>query len=197
LRWHCQHRLALQAGNRQVDALVDGRTAMVNRSEQVDGSIRFDDERGMASIRQLRPGVLLIRYTGHLKVDFFEPLIVEMKREIDRARREKRQVVVIADAWDLQGVDTAYREKWVQWLKEHRPHVAAILGLLYSRQAVMAANIMSMLLGRGLIRIYADPRDFEEAVELAVPGLGWRWNNELEVMPEREGGDPAAPVPGP
>jgi hypothetical protein len=169
---------------------------MVNRLAQTDGSIQFHDERGFASIRQLRPGVLLIRYVGHLKVDFFDPLIVEMKQEIERARRDKRQVVVIADGWELKGVDTAYRERWVQWIKEHRSHVACILGLLHSRQAVMAANIMSMLIGRGLIKTYADPKDFEEAVEQAVPGLDWHWNSGLGSMSEREGDAPAAPVAG-
>lgn len=151
---------------------------MVNRSVQPDGTIRFEDERGVAYLRLLRPGVLLLTYSGHIKVDFFEALVIEYKLEFERARRDKRQLVIIADGWELKGMDTAYREKWVQWIKDHRSHVATILALLHSRQVVMAANIMSMLIGRGLIRTYADPKDFEEAIELAVPGLGWRWKSD-------------------
>lgn len=163
---------------------------MVNRSVQPDGTLRFEDERGVAFLRLLKPGVPLLTYAGHIKVDFFEALVVEYRQEFERARRDKRQLVILADGWELKGMDTAYRERWVQWIKEHRSHVATILALLHSRQVVMAANIMSMLIGRGLIRTYADPKDFEEAIEQAVPGLGWRWKNDLESTAGREGGTP-------
>jgi hypothetical protein len=134
---------------------------MVNRSVLSDGTMRFEDERGVAFLRMLKPGVPLLTYSGHIKVDFYEALVIEYRQELERARRDRRQLVILADGWELKGMDTAYRERWVQWIKEHRAHVATILALLHSRQVVMAANIMSMLIGRGLIRTYADPRDFE------------------------------------
>ncbi|HEX2568459.1 MAG TPA: hypothetical protein VH877_02795 [Polyangia bacterium] len=163
---------------------------MVNRSVQPDGTIRFEDERGVAFLRMLRPGVPLLTYTGHIKADFYDALVVEYKQELERARRDKRQLVILADGWELKGMDTAYRERWVQWIKENRAYVATILALLHSRQVVMAANIMSMLIGRGLIRTYADPKDFEEAIELAVPGLGWHWKHVLGSPSGTEGGAP-------
>lgn len=163
---------------------------MVNRSVQSDGALRFEDERGIAVLRMLKPGVPLLTYSGHIKVDFFEALVIEYNHELERARRDRRQLVVLADGWELKGMDTAYRERWVQWIKEHRAHVATIQALLHSRQVVMAANIMSMLIGRGLIRTYADPKDFEEAIEQAVPGLGWRWKNDLGSTAGREDNTP-------
>jgi hypothetical protein len=163
---------------------------MVNRSVLSDGTMRFEDERGVAFLRMLKPGVPLLTYSGHIKVDFYEALVIEYRQELERARRDRRQLVILADGWELKGMDTAYRERWVQWIKEHRAHVATILALLHSRQVVMAANIMSMLIGRGLIRTYADPRDFEEAIEQAVPGLGWRWKNDHGSTSGRDGGAP-------
>jgi hypothetical protein len=147
---------------------------MPTRSIQNDGSTRFEDGKGKATLQRLRPGVVLLTYAGHLKADFFEPLRQEIDHELQLAQTQKKPLILIADCWDLQGVDTTFRELWVDWIKGHRDQVSHIVGLLQSKLVVMAANIMSLFIGDGLIKTYSDPREFEIAIARCAPDVGWR-----------------------
>ena len=75
---------------------------MPTRYLQADGSIRFEDEQGKATLLRARSGVVLITYSGYLKTDFFAPLIQEMDNELQLAGIQKKLLVVIADCWDLK-----------------------------------------------------------------------------------------------
>ncbi|HEX2572784.1 MAG TPA: hypothetical protein VH877_24755 [Polyangia bacterium] len=146
---------------------------MPTRNLQADGSIRFEDEQGKAVLLRVRPGVVLLTYTGHLKADFFTPLRLEMEYEIELAHMQKKALVMIADCWELKGVETGFRELWMHWLESHRGEVGNVLGLIQSRLVAMATSIMSIFLGGGLIKMYSDPAEFDKAVERFAPGLGW------------------------
>ena len=147
---------------------------MPTKYVQTDGSIRFEDGKGNATLLRLRPGIVLLTYAGHLKSDFFEPLRQEMDHELKLARMQKKPLLLIADCWDLKGVDTGFRELWAEWLKGHRDEISHVIGLLQSKLVVMASNIMSLFLGGGLIKTYSDPREFEMAIARDAPEVGWR-----------------------
>ncbi|HEX2570942.1 MAG TPA: hypothetical protein VH877_15390 [Polyangia bacterium] len=147
---------------------------MPTRHTQNDGSTRFEGDKGKATLQRLRPGTVLLTYAGHLKADFFEPLRQEMDHELQLAQMQKKPLVLIADCWDLQGVDTTFRELWVDWIKGHREQVSHVVGLLRSKLVVMAANIMSLFIGGSLIKTYSDPREFEMAIARYAPDVGWR-----------------------
>ena len=146
---------------------------MPTRNLQADGSIRFEDEQGKAVILRVRPSIVLITYIGQLKANFFDPLRLEMEHELELAQMQKKRLVIIADCWELKGVETGFRELWMQWIQGHRDHIGGVIGLLQSRLVAMATSIMSIFLGGGLIKTYSDPTEFDRAIERFVPGLGW------------------------
>ena len=146
---------------------------MQMRCVQSDGSIRVEDERGKATLLRLRPGVVLLTYTGHVRVEFFEPLRLGMEREFGLAQGPKKPLVIIVDCWELNGIDTKFRERLEFWLKCHRGEIDSVISLVKSKLVVMASNIMSLFLGGGLMISYSEPKEFEMAIERRVPGLGW------------------------
>ncbi|HEX2572782.1 MAG TPA: hypothetical protein VH877_24745 [Polyangia bacterium] len=146
---------------------------MQSRCVQSDGSVKVEDERGRATLLRLRPGVVLLTYTGHVRLEFFEPLRQGMEREFGLAQVPKKPLVIIVDCWELQGIDTKFRERLEFWLKCHRGEIASVISLVKSKLVVMASNIMSLFLGGGLMISYSEPREFEMAIERCVPGLGW------------------------
>lgn len=146
---------------------------MPTRHLQADGSIRFEDEQGKATLVRVRSGVVLMTCSGYLKKDFFAPLSQYMSNELQLAGIHKKLLVVIADCWDLKGIDSHFRELWVGWFQSNGDRIATVIGLLRSKLMVMAVNIMQVFLGAGLIRAYTDLAAFESAVEDHVPGLGW------------------------
>jgi hypothetical protein len=140
---------------------------------QSDGTFSFEDARGKMTLQRLRPGLVLLVSTGHLGAGFCEPLRREMDREFHLAQQQEKPLVFIADCWDLAGIDTKFRE-WVEfWLKCHRNDICSIVALLRSRLVVMAANLVNLFLGGGLMRLHSDPKEFVLSIERCVPGLKW------------------------
>jgi hypothetical protein len=152
---------------------MEGTKTSPTREDLDDGTTRFCDAHGWAGIRRLAPGVLLIIYSGRLHGGFYLPLIAEADRALGEMLAADRKLSLVADCWELRAVDTAFREQWLDWLKHNTAHVDVVLGLINSKLIVMAANIMSMLLGNGMIRTYSDIGGFEAAVERQFPGLHW------------------------
>jgi hypothetical protein len=147
---------------------------MLNCERRADGSIVWSSDRGRASIERLRPGVVLITYAGNLGPSFYPPLIIETDKELAAATSGGGKLTIVADCWDLQKAETEFRELWSDWLQRNRGGMEAIVAVLRSKLVVMAANVMSMVLGGGIIKTYSDVEKFEAAVQELVPGLQWK-----------------------
>jgi hypothetical protein len=140
---------------------------------QLPDGLRFSDERGSASVRRLQPGVLLFHYVGHLRQIFYDPLIEETEAELER-QKGQRKLVILADCYDLQSVETAFRERWSDWLKRHEDNVQIVFGLIKSKLIDMAVSIMTLVSRNHQIRTFSSIPAFEAAIAREVPSLRWK-----------------------
>jgi hypothetical protein len=131
-----------------------------------DGTVLAHNERGTARMSALRPGVLLNVCSGYYTLEFYAPMVAVAQREVER----NGALVMFVDGWELSGIDTAYREAWTAWFKQHKEHFRMQL-LVRTRIMEMAASLANLFTGLNVITTYSKIAEWERACAADVPGF--------------------------
>lgn len=129
-----------------------------------DGSVLVEDARGSARLSRLRPGVLLFVCTGFLPTSFYAPMVAVAQREMDRGG----PVVVFVDGWNLQAVDTGFREAWTAWFKVYKQHFRMQL-LVRTKLMEMAASLANLFTGLSVVKTHSTFASWEQACRKDYP----------------------------
>lgn len=131
-----------------------------------DGTVLAHNERGTARMSPLKPGVLLYVCSGYFQHEFYAPMVAVAQREVDRSSG----LIMFVDGWELSGIDTAYRESWTAWFKQHKAHFRMQL-LVRTRIMEMAASLANLFTGINVITTYSKVPEWERACAADVPGF--------------------------
>ena len=123
-----------------------------------DGTVLVRDARGSAHLTRLAPGVLSYVCTGFLSTSFYEPMVALAQREADRGG----PVVMFVDGWELQAVDTGFREAWTIWFRRHKHHFQMRL-LVRSKLMEMAASLANLFTGLNVVKTFSTYEAWERA----------------------------------
>jgi len=123
-----------------------------------DGTILVQDARGSARLTRLAPGVLSYVCTGFLSTSFYEPVVALAQREADRGG----PVVMFVDGWELQAVDTGFREAWTIWFRRNKQLFQMRL-LVRTKLMVMAASLANLFTGLNVVKTYSSYESWEQA----------------------------------
>jgi hypothetical protein len=123
-----------------------------------DGTILVQDARGSARLICVAPGVLSYVCKGFLSTRFYEPMVAVAQRETDRGG----PVVMFVDGWELQAVDTGFREAWTIWFRRHRQLFQMRL-LVRSKLVEMAASLANLFAGSSVVETFSSYDDWERA----------------------------------
>ncbi|MEY4548905.1 MAG: hypothetical protein RL685_5100 [Pseudomonadota bacterium] len=129
-----------------------------------DGSVLVEDGRGSARLTRLRPGVLQFVCTGFLSTSFYVPMVAVAQREMDRGG----PVVVFVDGWELQAVETGFREAWTAWFKLNKQHFRMQL-LVRTKLMEMAASLANLFTGLSVVKTHSTYAAWEQACRKDLP----------------------------
>ncbi len=132
----------------------------------LDGTVIVEGARGSAKLRRLQPGALLYTCTGTLSREFYQPMVVVAKHEVEL----HGSLVMIVDGWELSSVDTGFREAWTEWFKAHKQKFRMTL-LVRTKLMEMAASLANLFTGISVITTYSSIHSWERAVATDVPGF--------------------------
>lgn len=131
-----------------------------------DGTVLAYGERGTARMTRLKPGVLLYVCSGYFPHEFYPPMVAVAQDEVDR----HGSLTMLVDGWQLSGIDTAYREAWTTWFRQHKAHFRMTL-LVRSRLMEMAASLANLFTGINVITTYSNVAEWERACAADMPGF--------------------------
>lgn len=107
----------------------------------------------------MAPGVLHVRFAGHLQAEHVHPMIAGGDLAIAQGFRP----LVAIDAHDVHAYETEVRKMWQRWLFEHRERVFANWVLFRSPLIKMAVTLINPVVG-GIIRPFASAQEFDIAL---------------------------------
>ena len=135
-----------------------GEKEAVRSKVLADGTLELQDSRGSAQLFRLAPGVLLYVCSGQLAQSFHPQMVALAQREVEQTGA----LVMFVDGWDLRSVDTAFREAWTEWFKDHRQHFRMRL-LVRSKLMDMAASLANLFTGVTVIKTFSNVEAWERA----------------------------------
>jgi hypothetical protein len=131
-----------------------------------DGTVLVEGLRGAARLNRLAVGVVLYDCQGMLPASFYPPMVAVAEREVASAGR----LAMFVDGWDLQSIDTGFREQWTQWFKQHKEHFHMRL-LVRTKLMDMAASLANLFTGINVIKTYSSIAAWEQACQSDLPSF--------------------------
>lgn len=141
--------------------------SVTQRSTLADGTKCFRVSKFTQLLTPLGPGVVLVTGIGY-NSGASAPLVTA---ELTSAIPAQGKLTSFVNLSLQTGQGGAAREWWIEWGKEHRPHVEAVHILVRSRMMDMAISVIRMFVGGGLIHSHAEPEPFEAAIRERVPSF--------------------------
>lgn len=120
-------------------------------------------ETGHAELREPYPIVFVTRYFGAAPALCFAPFAARMNVRLDAGLR----VSLSIDATALAVFESEFRQRWTEWMREHK-HMLDDVNLLFSsRLVMMGAALVNATIGPK-IKSFAEPERFEAAIAGAI-----------------------------
>jgi len=85
-------------------------------------------------------------------------MVALAQREADRGG----PVVMFVDGWELQAVDTGFREAWTIWFRRNKQLFQMRL-LVRTKLMVMAASLANLFTGLNVVKTYSTYESWEQA----------------------------------
>ncbi len=120
-------------------------------------------ETGYAELREPFPSVFVARYFGSAPALVYAPFATRL----DTRLAEGRRVSLSIDATALALFESEFRQRWTEWMREHRNQLDEVNLLFSSRLVMMGAALVNATIGPK-IRSFAEPERFEAAIEAAI-----------------------------
>jgi hypothetical protein len=140
-----------------------------------DGAVRLSNERCTFVYRRLRPGVVLLTISGHDKGEFGTAPMDELREELSRYA----PVELFIEMTDTSGATVPVQESWTEWFSAHRSALKNVSILAHSKYMHFTAEVVKFFSRTGeLIRVYLDPKPFEDALARAAPDFFMRMKRE-------------------
>lgn len=134
---------------------------MFERETLPDGATVLRSERCSFTFTRVRPGVLLVRIVGNDRGEFGDAPFERVQAELDRFRA----LALFIDAEGVEGVVSAVREAWTEWLRTHQAELTQVHILGGSRFVTTTMLISKELSRTGeLIRVHAAREGFAGAL---------------------------------
>ena len=133
---------------------------------RADGTLVLESQRGAVRLSRLAPSFLMFICRGTLSVKFHPDMIAFTQREMDAGER----LGVFVDGWDLNSVDTDFREAWTEWFRRHRQRFGMRL-LVRTQLMEMAASISNLLTGREVVKTYSSVAAWEADCVAELPAF--------------------------
>jgi hypothetical protein len=132
----------------------------------LDGNtVRYADPRASFTVVRLRPGLVLMFGDGHDTGQFGDAPLADFDAEIARFA----PIELFCDASELFNASQVVFERWASWMQSRRSNLKAINVLTASKFVHLTISIAKVISGTGeLMRLYTDPRSFEEAIAREV-----------------------------
>jgi hypothetical protein len=136
--------------------------AVVRRAEG-DGTIRLEGGRCRFEYRRERPGLVLVRISGHDDGALGAAPLDELRDDL--RGRDRRRPRLFVDARDTRGVAAQARDLWSAWFEAHRAELEAVHVLAASPLVSLNVGLGRQLSRTGsLMRLHSSPEDFEAAL---------------------------------
>ena len=132
-----------------------------------DGAVRLSSERCRFTYRRLRPGVVSLLIEGQDRGEFGTAPMDELREDLSRYA----PVELFIEMDDATGAIVPVQEAWTGWFSENRSALKSVSILTRSKYMHFTAEVVKLFSRTGeLIRVYLDPRSYEEAMARAAPG---------------------------
>jgi hypothetical protein len=115
-----------------------------------------------------REGVVTLTITGSDVGEFADAPFQELAADVAAG-----DLQLFVDAREARGATVDVSNEWAQWMRAHRERLRQVHMLTASRYVEVTAHFVRRFaeLG-GLMRIYTDPAQFEEARRMALAPAG-------------------------
>ncbi|MFV8750857.1 hypothetical protein ACNOYE_09945 [Nannocystaceae bacterium ST9] len=123
--------------------------------------IRHDT--GHAELREPYPSVFVTRYFGAAPAIVFAPFSARLDERLAAGLR----VSLSIDATALALFESEFRQRWTEWMREHKNHLDDVNLLFSSRLVMMGAALVNATIGPK-IKSFAEPERFEAAIAAAI-----------------------------
>lgn len=115
-------------------------------------------------IERPRPGVAVVRISGHDLGEFGDLALRELEKEI----ASNQQIELFIDARDTQGASIDVSGTWAVWLAKNRQGFKHVTMLAGSRFVRITADFVQRFAELGnLMRIHTDPAAFDDSLAMA------------------------------
>lgn len=120
-------------------------------------------ETGHAELREPYPSVFVSRYFGAAPALCFAPFAARLDARLAAGMR----VSLSIDATALAVFESEFRQRWTEWMREHKNHLDDVNLLFSSRLVMMGAALVNATIGPK-IKSFAEPERFEAAIANAI-----------------------------
>ncbi|MFY0527566.1 hypothetical protein ACN28I_31965 [Archangium gephyra] len=129
------------------------------------GAVRLSSERCSFTYQRPRPGVVVMRIVGNDKGEFGTAPMDELREDISRYA----PIELFIEMDEITGANLPVQEAWTGWFSTYRPALKSVSILTRSKFMHFTAEVVKFFSRTGeLIRVYLEPRPFEEALERAA-----------------------------
>ncbi|MFN3652293.1 MAG: hypothetical protein ACK47B_22170 [Armatimonadota bacterium] len=143
--------------------------ATIERETLRDGSVRLREGDCSLVFTRLRPGVVLLTVYGHDTGRFGSAPFAELQGAVDRFRAP---IELFVDTRQATRVDPKVSDAWTAWFVENRGSLKRVSLLVGSKGLELTVSLVKHFSHTGgLMTIYTDLEQFEEAIGRAVPGF--------------------------
>lgn len=143
--------------------LRDKLISMSSRHETIAAelfpSARSSMRLGLGEVDVIAPGLLHVRFAGHLRVQHIEPMISAGEQMIAHGFRP----LIVMDAHDVHAYEAEVRRRWQRFLVHHKDAIFGSWVLFRSPLFKMAITLINPMVG-GTMKPFTKFEAFDEAV---------------------------------
>jgi hypothetical protein len=125
---------------------------------------RFQGVHCTMTVRRPAAGVLVLVIEGSDAGELGDAPMRELARDL----AGPASVELFVDARATKGATVDVSNDWARWLRGHRQHLQAVHMLTASRYVQLTADLVRRFAELEMMRVYADPAAFDEALAAAV-----------------------------
>ncbi|MBK7862725.1 MAG: hypothetical protein IPJ65_29770 [Archangiaceae bacterium] len=123
------------------------------------GSHRLRSREGYVDVWKAGPQVAYLGFFGTAELMVTDPLF----KELEAYLRQDRSLVLFTDLSSVTDYETAFRERFTSWFRDHKSSISAVHALVGSGLVYMGIGVANIVLG-GLIRPYRQRDAFEKVL---------------------------------